>query len=191
MEKLKEFEQKLEAFCKEFKEFKEKKVPEVGKTMEIAGVQWIILEGTNKGYVALAAEPIEKMIFGKNNDWKESSIREILNTKFLKKIQREVGEIPKIERDLLSLDGQTEYGKCVDKISLISLDEYRKYRKYIPNSEHYWWTLTPDSTKCNKDSSWITVVNPSGGVSSGDCDDRDSSSGVRPFCIFPSEIFES
>ena len=27
MEKLKEFEQKLEAFCKEFKEFKEKKGP--------------------------------------------------------------------------------------------------------------------------------------------------------------------
>ena len=35
MKKLKEFEQKLEAFCKEFKEFKEKQVPEVGKTMEI------------------------------------------------------------------------------------------------------------------------------------------------------------
>lgn len=188
MEKLKEFEQKLEAFCKEFKEFKEKKVPEVGKTMEIAGVQWIILEETNKGYVALAAEPIEKMIFGKNNDWKESSIREILNTDFLEKIEKEVGELPEFERDLLSLDGQTEYGKCIDKISLISLDEYRKYRKYIPNYENCWWTLTPDSTRCNKDSSWIRVVGPSGDFGGGNCG---ISRGVRPFCIFPSEIFES
>ena len=181
MKKLKEFEQKLEAL-------KEKQVPEAGKTMEIAGMKWMILEETDKGYVALAAEPIEKMIFGKNNDWKESSIREILNTDFLEKIEKEVGELPEIERDLLSLDGQTEYGKCVDKISLISLDEYRKYRKYIPNSEHYWWTLTPDSTKCNKDSSWVTVVYPSGGFGSGRCG---VGIGVRPFCIFPSEIFES
>ena len=188
MKKLKEFEQKLEAFCKEFKEFKEKQVPEVGKTMEIAGIKWMILEETDKGYVALAAEPIEKMIFGKNNDWKESNIREFLNTEFLGKIEKEIGELPEFERDLLSLDGQTEYGKCMDKISLISLDEYRKYRKYIPNYEHYWWTLTPDSTKCNKDSSWIRVVNPSGDFYYDNCD---GSYGVRPFCIFPSEIFES
>lgn len=188
MEKLKEFEQKLEAFCKEFKEFKEKQVPEVGKTMEIAGVQWIILEETNKGYVALAAEPIGRMEFGKNNDWKESNIREFLNTEFLRKIEKEIGELPEFERDLLSLDGQTEYGKCMDKISLISLDEYRKYRKYIPNYEHYWWTLTPDSTRCNKDSSWIRVVDPSGYFSN---DGRGVSHGVRPFCIFPCEIFES
>lgn len=188
MKKLKEFEQKSEALCQEFKELKEKQVPEVGKTMEIAGIKWMILEETDKGYVALSAEPIEKMIFGKNNDWKESSIREILNTDFLEKIEKEVGELSEFERDLLSLDGQTEYGKCVDKISLISLDEYRKYRKYIPNSEYYWWTLTPDSTKCNKDSSWIRVVNPSGGINLVNCD---NCYGFRPFCIFPSEIFES
>ena len=188
MEKLKEFEQKLEAFCKEFKEFKEKKVPEVGKTMEIAGVQWIILEGTNKGYVALAAETIGRMAFGKNNDWKESNIREFLNTEFLGKIEKEIGGLPEFERDLLSLDGQTEYGKCIDKISLISLDEYRKYRKYIPNYENCWWILTPDSTRCNKDSSWIRVVRPSGVFSYVNCG---HSRGVRPFCIFPSEIFES
>lgn len=188
MKKLKEFEKKLEALCQEFKELKEKQVPEVGKTMEIAGIKWMILEETDKGYVALAAEPIEKMIFGKNNDWKESNIREFLNTEFLGKIEKEIGELPEFERDLLSLDGQTEYGKCVDKISLISLDEYRKYRKYIPNSEYYWWTLTPDSTKCNKDSSWIRVVSPSGDIGNGHCG---YSHGVRPFCIFPSEIFES
>lgn len=173
MKKLEEFEQKLEAL-------KEKQVPEAGKTMEIAGMKWMILEETDKGYVALTAEPIEKMIFGKNNDWKESSIREILNTDFLEKIEKEVGELPEFERDLLSLDGQTEYGKCIDKISLISLDEYRKYRKYIPNYENCWWTLTPDSTRCNKDSLWISVVDPSGVISRGDCG---NSNGVRPFCI--------
>ena len=66
MKKLKEFEQKLEAL-------KEKQVPEAGKTMEIAGMKWMILEETDKGYVALAAEPIEKMIFGKTMTGKKAA----------------------------------------------------------------------------------------------------------------------
>lgn len=86
------------------------------------------------------------------------------------------------------MDGQTEYGSCEDYVSLISVDEYRKYRKLLPNTGEWWWTLTPDSTKCNDDTSYIRVVSPSGDFN---YDSYYFGLGVRPVCIFSSSIFES
>lgn len=165
------------------------KRPEIGRTVEIAGMNWTVLDKNEQGYICLG-DKIEKLQFGTTNDWKESSVREYLNGEFHQKLSEQIGaeNIILFSRDLLSLDGQTEYGTCEDSVSLISLDEYRKYRKYIPNAEYYWWMLTPDSTRCNNDSKWTSVVYPSGGV----CSDLFGNHfGVRPFCIFSSSLFES
>lgn len=161
----------------------------VGDTFDLAGLKWKILDITEKGYMCLA-DKLCNMTFGSSNDWKESKIRKYLNEEFYGKLVEAVGDenIIPMERDLFSLDGQTEYGKCEDKVSIISLDEYRKYRPLIPNTDDYWWTLTPDSTKCNKDTTYIRVVCPSGVFSRID---YDFVLGVRPVCIFSSAIFES
>lgn len=162
----------------------------IGDTFELAELTWKILDRTDKGIVCLAERIKDSFNFGLNNDWKESSLRKYLNKDFYENLVDEIGEdhVVTFERDLISLDGQKEYGKCEDKVSIISLDEYRKYRELIPNAEYWWWTLTPDSTKCNGDTSWIRIVSPSGRF---DNDDYDRISGVRPFCIFSSAIFES
>ncbi len=78
----------------------------------------------------------------------------------MKKITDELGEDAVIEfdRDLLSLDGQTEYGHCKDRISLLTVDEYRKYRKLLPNMPKWWWLITPWSTPVNDYNSMLTVV---------------------------------
>ena len=167
-----------------------KNVKEAGNTFELAGLKWTVLEVTEKGYMCLAERLEDNMRFGLNNDWKESSIRKYLNSEFLEKLVKEVSaeNIIEFERDLLSLDGQTEYGSCMDKVSLLTFDEYRKNRKYIPNAGYWWWLLTPDSTPCNGDSEWSTVVSPSGSINNGHYDDY---YGVRPVCIFSSAIFES
>ena len=94
----------------------------------------------------------------------------------------------KFKRVLTSLDGQTEYGTCEDYVSLITVDEYRKYRDLLPNTGEYWWTLTADSTASNDNSRWVRVVSPRGYFSRSDCYYYD---GVRPVCIFSSSIFES
>lgn len=161
---------------------------ELNKTFTVAGIRWTVLEKLENGYLAIA-DSIGNKRFGSNNDWKESSIRKMLNTEFAEKIEKELGvELPEFERDLFSLDGLKEYGTCMDKVSLLSVDEYRKYRDKLPNTGKWWWTLTPDSTRCNGDSSWIRVVS-----SSGDIDNVNYyvDYGVRPVCIFPSSIFES
>lgn len=167
-----------------------KNVKEAGNTFELAGLKWTVLEVTEKGYMCLAERLNDSMQFGSNNDWKESSIREYLNGEFLDKLASDVGaeNIIEFERDLLSLDGQTEHGSCNDMVSLLNVDEYRKYRKNITNAGYWWWLLTPDSTPCNNDSDWIRVVSPRGNVG---FDYVCIGLGVRPVCIFSSEIFES
>lgn len=166
--------------------------PEIGKTVEIAGMEWMILDKTEKGYFAiLNGFDGKEITFDSNsNNWLSSKLREELNTKFLKKIADELGEDAVIgfDRDLLSLDGQTEYGHCEDKISLLTVDEYRKYRKLLPNTENWWWLITPWSTPANDFSSALAVVPPSGIIGSNyyGC-----GNGVRPACIFSSSIFES
>lgn len=136
----------------------------VGDTFELTGLTWKILDITDNGYVCLADRLKDDRRFGSNNNWTGSGIRSYLNGDFYKMLCEEIGEekIVKFERDLLSLDGQKEYGKCEDMVSIISFDEYRKYRELIPNAGYYWWTLTPDSTACNGDKRFIRVVSPSG-----------------------------
>lgn len=164
----------------------------IGDTFELAGVEWKILDITEDGYKCLAEKLSNQNIFDWNtNDWKNSSLRNYLNNEFYGKLVNEIGKenIVSFERDLLSMDGQTEYGSCEDKVSLLNVDEYRKYRRLIPNTDDYWWWLiTPDSTACNNDNRWVRVVSPAGDFVSCSCC---SSYGVRPFCIFSSSIFES
>lgn len=190
---LKYFENELNRINKEFAEYKKQhmKKPEIGKTVEIAGMEWMILDKTEKGYFAVlnGFDGKERVFDSDSNNWISSKLREELNTKFLKKIVDELGEDAVIEfdRDLLSLDGQTEYGHYKDKISLLTVDEYRKYRKLLPNMPKWWWLITPWSTPANDYNSTLTVVSPSGYIRGFSCN---YSCGVRPVCIFSSSIFE-
>lgn len=172
---------------------KANKIPsglKVGDTFELADLTWTILDITEDGYKCIAERFEDGMVFDSDsNDWGTSNLRAYLNRDFCERIANEIGEdnIILFERDLLSLDGQTEYGICEDKVSLLTVDEYRKYRKLIPNTSYWWWLITPWSTPCNEYEKSVTVVSPSGVY------DRDCyyDYGVRPFCIFSPNLFKS
>lgn len=163
----------------------------IGDKFELADTTWKILDITSAGYICLA-DSIEDMKFDSNsNNWEISDLRSYLNGEFFEKIAAEIGSenIIPFERNLLSLDGQTEYGKCEDKVSLLTVDEYRKYRSLIPNTKDYWWWLaSPWSTPCNDYKRTVTVVSSAGNFGNFNCNDN---YGVRPVCIFSSSIFES
>lgn len=163
----------------------------IGDTFELADTTWKILDITSAGYICLA-DSIEDMKFDSDsNNWENSGLRSYLNGEFFEKMTAEIGleNIVPFERNLLSLDGQTEYGKCEDKVSLLAVDEYRKYRSLIPNTKDYWWWLvSPWSTPCNDYKKSVTVVSSAGHVYNDDCNNN---YGVRPVCIFSSSIFES
>lgn len=163
----------------------------VGDTFELIEKKWKILGSNGNGVFCLCMESLgDKTLDSECNEWTSSNLRDYLSTEIYKKICEEIGteNVIGFERDLLSLDGQSEYGTCKDFVSLISIDEYRKYRSMIPNFKEWWWTLTPYSTKCNDDAIWCTVVSPSGNVRSRCCNIQ---VGVRPVCIFSSTLFES
>lgn len=191
---LKYFENELSRLNKEFADYKKKYIgtPEIGKVIELAGMDWLILDKTEKGYFAIlnGFDEKERTFDSTSNNWITSKLRNELNARFLKKITDELGKDAVIEfdRDLLSMDGQTEYGHCKDKISFLTVDEYRKYRKLLPNMDKWWWLLTPWSTPVNDFSTTITVVSRSGNIYGNRyC----GVYGVRPVCIFSSSIFES
>lgn len=165
--------------------------PKAGNQFELAGLKWKIIDVLDLGCMCLAEKSEKSMTFDSNcNDWRTSELRQYLNNDFLRKLEKEIGEenIIEFERDLLSVDGQKEYEKCKDKVSMLTLDEYRKCRSLIPNEEYYWWLLTPWSTSHSGYYTLTTVVLPSGLIDSYYCS---YSYGVRPVCIFSPSIFES
>lgn len=196
-QKVDELERKLNDGLNELKVIKaklEKKKyagSKIGDTFELIGKKWKILDSSENGVFCLCMESLgDKTLDSKCNEWTSSNLRDYFSTEIYKKICEEIGteNVIEFERNLLSLDGQSEYGTCKDFVSLISIDEYRKYRSMIPNFEEWWWTLTPYSTKCNDDARWLAVVSPGGYINGRNCN---GSCGVRPVCIFSSTLFES
>lgn len=193
----KSIEERIEALEKKVSELTKKKRTKIKKSLgigdvfQLAGLTWKILDITEQGYMCHTIDPWKKIQFdSSSNNWAESMLRKELYV-LADKIADEVGvdNIVPFERNLISLDGQTEYGTCIDRVSLLELDEYRKYRNMLPNTgDYWWWLLTPWSTACNDDKTWITVVSPSGRIGGNYCD---GNRGVRPFCILSSAIFES
>lgn len=163
----------------------------IGDTFKLVDTTWKILDITSAGYICLADSIEERQFDSDSSNWKNSNLRDYLNGEFFEKMVAEIGleNIIPFERNLLSLDGQTEYDRCEDKVSLLTVDEYRKYRSLIPNTEDYWWWLvSPWSTPCNDYKRTVAVVSSAGHVSNHFCN---LSFGVRPVCIFSSSIFES
>ena len=149
-----------------------------------------MLDQTEKGFFCICEKIDVRKFDGESNNYANSDIRKYLNSEVLKELEVAVGaeNIIPFERDLISLCGLKEYGTCEDKVSLISVDEYRKYRELLPKTGEWWWTLTPDSTAGNGDDVWVDIVSPSGLIYHNVCDFND---GVRPVCIFSPSIFES
>lgn len=191
---LKYFETEIKRITEEFEDYKKRHMdaPNPGEVVEIAGMEWMILDKLPDGYFAILNGFYDKarMFDSDSSNWKESSLREELNTSFLEKINTPLNgkTVVEFDRNLLALDGQTEYGTCRDKISLLTVDEYRKYRKYFPNMDKIWWLITPWSTPCNDYFKSVAVVSLSGIVNYNVCG---NGNGVRPVCIFSSSIFES
>lgn len=92
-----------------------------------------------------------------------------------------------MERDLMALDGTMANEISIDKVSLLTLDEYRLYRKYLEypaksKSKIGWALLTAVSeysTPC------ICAVDTEGIIKYCNCS---ISLGIRPVCTFRSDV---
>ena len=156
------------------------------------GEEYILLYFLPNGdAVVLAKNSLKSMEFGSNNNYNRCNIDKYLCEEYLPKLERKFGKnnIVEHEVDLLSLDGEDDYGKITRKVSILTLDEYRHNKKAIKNYINEWfWLCTPDSTPSGFSSNDVLCVCSDGCVSYYwyyNC------GAVRPRFVLSSSIFES
>lgn len=161
---------------------------EAGETFKVNDVEYIVLEQLDGNQTAVLRKELleDFMEFDDNNNWKTSNIRKFLNEKYLEEIENAFGKDRIVEHtvDLLSLDGLDDYGTSKDKVSLLTIDQYRRYRKVLVDIlDNWWWLATPDSTLSGNSARYVQCVCSDGGVGCNVCV---CSGGVRPFFILQS-----
>ncbi|MBR2867837.1 MAG: hypothetical protein IKB88_02065 [Clostridia bacterium] len=168
------------------------KVIDNGATFEVAGIEFIKFPYTDGMVAAVARNILFRSTFGENNNLTTSKVLRTLQSEILPSIIKTIGEenVCEFETDLTTLDGLKPYPVLESKISLPTLDFYRQnveiFDKYKVNS--WWWLATPESSDEHSNSNWTLCVSPGGGIY---CNFYNFISGVRPFLIFKSSIFES
>lgn len=117
----------------------------IGSKFKFGKIEFVKLDNSYGGCLCLATG----VLFGgcvdedNLNNWATSTLRQ--------KLMEVIGDyidtsaLVPFDRDLTTDDGMTDYGHCTDTISLLTCDEYRKYRKLIPNCGEWHWTITADS----------------------------------------------
>ena len=163
-----------------------------GETFTIAGIEFIKFPSAAGQTPVVTKDIIFRSRLGNNNDLRQSIVLKKLEAEHLPKIIEAIGEenLCTIKTDLTTLDGLKPYGTMESLVSLPTIDFYRAnaeiFGKYKPDC--WWWLATSESAQTNSDPDWILCVSPSGFIY---FNHFGLDSGVRPFYIFKSSIFES
>ena len=157
-----------------------------GSAIEIGDRSYIVLEHRNDGTTAVITKDFWKdMEFDNDSgDYAESAVRNALNTEFYNEVSSEIGDenIITHEVDTTRYRNDGIHSSCRDKVSLLTVDLYRRYRKLLPAYGFWWWTATPYSTEFPRS---VCYVDGDGTLCWFICR---YSCGVRPFLILDSSI---
>lgn len=157
-----------------------------GEEFVYNGIRFICLDVIDGNYLAITADCLCEKRFNDNyndgcNNWKTSTLRRFLNEDVLEE-HFDAKHLIKQTSDLTADNGDKAYGTCEDYITLLTCDQYRKYRDYVPLFEECMWTLTP--WRCDPGyARYVRDVNPAGAISFSIAND---SYGLAPVCLFNS-----
>lgn len=173
-----------------------------GSTFDLAGINWKVLHvdppaypNAPANYFCEATEDLFQAAFDEdgNNDWKGASLREQLNGSFLEELIEKCPEladaIVPTYRDLTADDGLKDYGSCLDKVTMLTADEYRATRDLHPAPEHWRWLITPDGTPASSGTSYVRYVYSGGSLHDGGA--YVGYRGVRPALTLKSDLLVS
>lgn len=160
-----------------------------GQVFKYAGFEWVKLAAENGATLVILKDVLKELPFNedKENNWSKATLRNYLNEDFYETLLENGAkeeDLIKFSRDLTSDDGMKDYAEVEDLISLITCDEYRKYRELIPNATDCWWALTPYS--CLSSHSYYVLYVGTDGTLGWDC--ACYGSDVRPLCNLKSDI---
>lgn len=180
----------------------QKRTFKYGDVFHVAGLDWIVLRttpapmpGCSDLYFCEATEDVFHAPFDENdcNDWNKASLRKRLNGEFLDNL---IAECPGLKdaivptyRDLTADDGLRDYGNCLDKVTMLTADEYRQTRDLHPAPEHWRWLITPDGTPKSSGTSYVRFVYSDGSLYNNSA--YYGNGGVRPALTLKSDILAS
>ena len=164
----------------------------VGETCKIGKYEFIVLEHSKETTAVILKDLLfNDKRFGNNNNYNGSNVDDLCN-KFAEEIEGIVGKnnLVKHSVDLTSDDGLKCYGKVTRKASLLTTNLYRRYVDILDKYkiDKWWWLATAYSTPTHGDKDIVKCVSPRGSIFNLN---YNFGSGVRPFCIFDSNIFVS
>jgi hypothetical protein len=154
-----------------------------GEHFTYNGIEFVCLDVFDNKMFAITSENVKSMEFSDtcddgSNDWRKSKIRTWLNEEFIKKFNTE--DLIVQTSELVADNGDDSYGKCQDYITLLSCDQYRKYRKFIPTYDDWVLTITPSS--CSTGTAIrVRIVTTSGALYYSYTHNRNV---VAPVCLF-------
>lgn len=157
-------------------------------------IEFVCLEWNDDTFFAMTTELWKTLPFDEDrkNDWRKSSLRRILNEQFLPLIGE--NHLVITTQSLTADNGDTAYGGSSDFITLITDDQFRKYRDIllpIVNEFDDWmWTITPWACLSPSASNgyYVRYVTPTGNISFSYAY---TSLGVAPACTFASAHLKS
>ena len=135
-----------------------------GQVVKFHGEPCLVLEHRTDGTLLMTCNQI-KSVFGDNNNFAESKLREHLNGAFLDALtENHTDDVLPRTVDLTALNGSREYGSVACKVAPLTLDEYRKYCSIVPLPESWEWLSTPWSTpEVNEDDTYHVCYLDTGG----------------------------
>ena len=155
-----------------------------GERFGFKGFEWIVLDNNvDGGVLAVMTSAWNDEEYSFDDDGCNNYAKSSLRRKLLNELLPVLGEDNLIshEVDLVADNGDDRYGTVTDRVFILSCDEYRKYRKYVPLLPEWMWTCTP----------WYITDTGSGGgvrgVGTGGYLGNygaGNSGGVAPACVF-------
>ena len=155
-----------------------------GSHFNFKGFEWIALDNdVDGGVLATMASAWngEEYRFDECccNNYAKASLRRKLRNELLPALGED-NLIPH-EVDLVADNGDKRYGTVVDRVFILSCDEYRKYRKHVPLLSGYMWTCTPWYIPKPGFARIVRCVYTDGSLTNNGAYDIN---GVLPACVF-------
>lgn len=152
----------------------------VGDTVFIGGEEFVMLEKTEEDCLLITKEPVNYMGIGNAPIYTKGMVHDWLNTQFYGDIVRFAGEENILEReiDMMADDGTGKEHKQLVKVSLLTADEYRKFRELLPPIDAEWWLATRKTDVAKEPAYSYAYVMDITGLIDWDC--HHCKHGVRP-----------
>lgn len=121
------------------------------KLDDIAGGAFVLLADTLPDYCAFESEDADDD--RDHNNFIGSNVKRVVD-EWLHRHKTLSNAAMALPIDLTSMDGMTDYGMPNVYGRILTVDEYRKYRRFIPLTDKPFWTATPWCTRSSYSSDY-------------------------------------